>query len=150
MTESAGAADPAGFRVLNEIGIIAQLARNHLASVLPHGLSLSQFTVLNHLERRGEETPSQMAFAIQVSRGTMTNTISRLEAKGFVRVRESADDGRSRLVDITDTGRTARIDAVAATAPAIARMTEALGAGTLEGMIPDLVALRMWLDENAR
>jgi hypothetical protein len=43
--------DPLAFRVFNEIGIIEQLSRNLFERVLPDGLTLPQFTVLNHFVR---------------------------------------------------------------------------------------------------
>ena len=41
------------FKFFNEIGIIAQLSGNKLERVLPEGMSLAQFTVLNHFCRLG-------------------------------------------------------------------------------------------------
>ena len=39
------------FRFFNEIGIIEQLSRNAFERVMPGGMKLSQFTVLNHFVR---------------------------------------------------------------------------------------------------
>ena len=77
-------ADPPVFRLFNEIGIISQLSGTILARVLPHGLSMAQFGVLNNFVRLGgERTPAGLAEAFQVTRGAMTNTLTRLEAQGF-------------------------------------------------------------------
>ncbi|HNK68572.1 MAG TPA: helix-turn-helix domain-containing protein, partial [Flavobacteriales bacterium] len=44
------------------------------------GMELSHFSVLNHLARTGEErTPAQLARAFHVTRGAMTNTLTKLE-----------------------------------------------------------------------
>ena len=43
--------DPPIFRFFTEIGVIEQLTRAKLERVLPDGMKISQFTVLNHLVR---------------------------------------------------------------------------------------------------
>ena len=39
--------DPLAFRVMNEIGIISQLGATLFERVMPDGMTLAQFTVLN-------------------------------------------------------------------------------------------------------
>ena len=52
------------FRLLNEIGIIAQLSRTLLEARLPSGFVLAQFSVLNHLVRVSDgQTPLTLARA---------------------------------------------------------------------------------------
>ena len=41
------------FQMFNEIGIISQLSSNRLERVLPEGMSIAQFSLLNHLVRLG-------------------------------------------------------------------------------------------------
>ena len=54
--------DPVYFSFFNEIGIITQLAQTLFESVLPYGLNMPQFTVLNHLARLGDgRSPAEMA-----------------------------------------------------------------------------------------
>jgi DNA-binding MarR family transcriptional regulator len=65
-----------------------QLARNRISKVLPKGMELSHFSVLNHLARLGDErTPAQLAKAFHVTRGAMTNTLARLEWAGHIHIR---------------------------------------------------------------
>nr|MBC8240058.1 MarR family transcriptional regulator [Alphaproteobacteria bacterium] len=79
--------DPLAFRFFTEIGIIEQLARNRLERVLPDGLKVSQFIVLNHLVRLGGEwNPARLAAAFQVTKGAMTNNLQRLEQRRLVQV----------------------------------------------------------------
>ena len=64
------AKDPPLFRLLTEIGIIEQLARNQLERNLPDQLTMSQFVVLNHLVRLGGAwSPLRLAKAFQVTKG---------------------------------------------------------------------------------
>ena len=73
------------FRLFNEIGIINQLASNRAERAMPHGLTMSQFTVLNHFSRGlPPKPPLELANAFQVTKGAMTNTLKQLEGKGFV------------------------------------------------------------------
>ena len=114
------------FEVFNEIGIIEQLARNRFERVLPHGMTLSQFSVLNHFARLGgEKSPLALARAFQVSKGTMTNTLQRLEVQGLVVLRPDPTDGRGKLVAITPLGESRREEAVAARHDATAALTHA-------------------------
>src|SRR3712207_5255456 len=54
--------DPLAFRVFNEIGIIEQLSRTMFERVMPDGLTVPQFSVLNHFVRLGgERSPAQLA-----------------------------------------------------------------------------------------
>ena len=79
--------DPLAFQVLNEIGIIDQRAQNRAARLLAPELNLSQFVVLNHLTRLGgPRSLVQIANAIQVTKGAMSNTVARLQAMGCCRV----------------------------------------------------------------
>ena len=61
------------FALFNEIAIIDQLRSTRFARTLPHGLTHSQFGVLNHFVRlEGVYSPKQLANAFQVSKAAMT------------------------------------------------------------------------------
>lgn len=139
--------DPLLFTFFNEIGIIEQLATNRFERVMPHDLRLPQFVVLNHFVRLGGEySPLALARAFQVSKGTMTNTLQRLEHKGFVAVRPDPDDGRGKIVSITESGRSARDDAIAALAPLLAELECEFPAAQFAAALPFLARVRAWLD----
>ena len=139
--------DPLGFMVFNEIGIIEQLARNRFESTMPHGMRLAHFTLLNHLMRMGDgRNPADIAGALQLARGAVTNTVQRLEARGFLRTKPDPVDGRGKRVFLTGAGRQAREDAVAAVAPLIARLEAELGRESFRALLPYLQRLRAWLD----
>jgi len=137
------------FRVFNEIGIIHQLASTAFGKVLPYDLTPAQFTVLNHCVRMGDNrTPADIAAALQVTRGTMTSTLGRLKAKGFIRLVPDARDGRSKRVILTQKGRAGHEASIAAAAPLLARLSEGMPAGALRDLLPTLAELRAWLDAN--
>ena len=137
------------FTLFNEIGIIQQLSGTAFERVLPHGLTQAQFTVLNHCVRLGDnKTPAQLASAFQVTRGTLTSTLQRLEAKGFIEIVPAAKDGRSKRVLLTASGHAAAAACIAAAAPILTRAREALSRDEVERLLPLLTKLRVWLDEN--
>lgn len=87
------------FLVFIEIGIIHQLATHQMERHLPRGMTVSQFAVLNHFARRGgAECPAQLAFAFQVSKAAMTNTLQRLEAARLIEVGPDPEDKRKKRV----------------------------------------------------
>jgi DNA-binding MarR family transcriptional regulator len=139
--------DPPLFALLNEVGIIEQLARNRFERAQADGLRLPHFTVLNHLVRLGDgRTPGQLARAFQLTKATMTNTLQRLEARGFIRVEADPEDGRGKRVFLTEAGRARRQAAVAALARDLAALdaTPGLDAAAL---LPGLGLLRAALDK---
>lgn len=135
------------FRMFTEIGIIAQLSGNSLERVLPEGMSLAQFGVLNHFVRLGGAwAPSRLAAAFQVTKGAMTNTLQRLEAQGFVKVTDDPKDARAKLAEITETGRKAREQAIRAIGPVMAGITADIPPADVKAALPFLENLRKILD----
>jgi len=129
--------------LFGELFMADQLARNRLSKVLPKGMELSHFGVLNHLARANEErTPAQLARAFHVTRGAMTNTIARLEWAGHVHIRPDWDDARRKFVSISPAGRSARDAAVQSLAPMIGEAVAAIGADRVRALIPVLRELR--------
>lgn len=107
--------------LFSEAFMADQLAKSRLAKVLPKGMELSHFSVLNLLARGvGEKSPAELASAFNVTRGAMTNTISKLEWAGYVHVRPDWDDARRKHVSISPAGIKARDAAFSSIAPVLA------------------------------
>jgi DNA-binding MarR family transcriptional regulator len=137
------------FRFFNEIAIVAQLSGNLFERVMPEGLNLSQFAVLNHLVRRGcGKTPLDLAKAMQVTKGAMTNTICNLFEKGLISVRPDESDGRCKRIAITDKGREAVETAISAVKPTLMSISEGFQTQDLIDFIPAIERLRTFLDER--
>lgn len=137
------------YHFFNELGIMEQLATTQLERALPQGLSKAQFGVLNHMVRLGKlESPAELASAFQVARPSMTNTVQKLAAKGFVDVVPHPKDGRSKIVQITNAGIEAREQAIAALVPLFQQIGEALGPEVFAAAVPLLQKVRVYLDEN--
>ena len=95
--------------LFGEILALDQLLRNRLAKVLPKGMELSHFSVLNQLSHsKIERTPAQIAKSFRVTKGAITNTINKLELSGYIHVRPDWDDARRKMVSISPAGIVAR------------------------------------------
>lgn len=138
------------FRLFTEIGIISQLVGAALEKVMPYGLTISQFSVLHHLVLRGEggQTPVQIARAMQVTKGAMTNTLGHLDRAGYISIAPDAKDRRAKRVNLTDDGRRARATAIMAIAPELAAVAEAVSMAEIDKALPFLRNLRVFLDER--
>jgi len=138
------------FDVFNEIGIIEQLSRNAFERVLQEGLSLAGFSVLNHFVRLElkSSTPTELASAFQVTKGAMTNSLSRLEGLGFVSVNVNPKDGRGKIIRITSKGIKARNQSIQAITPMLAMIGGSIPGKEAADALPFLKKLRIFLDEN--
>ena len=142
--------DPLAVALFSEIFMADQLARNRLTRALPRGMELSHFSVLNHLARAGgEKTPAQLARTFHVTRGAMTNTLSKLEWAGHVHVRPDWDDARRKFVTISPAGRAACDAAIAAIAPVIGKVVEQIGSDRVRSILPVLREIRMRFGEDS-
>lgn len=129
--------------LFSEILTNDQLIRNRLTRVLPKGMEVSHFSVLNQLARTNEErSPAQLAKSFHVTRGAMTNTLRKLELAGYVHIRPDWDDARRKMVAISPAGRAAREAAIAAIAPMITEMVADLGEDKVRATLPVMRELR--------
>jgi DNA-binding MarR family transcriptional regulator len=132
-----------------EVMATDQLVRARLSRVLPKGMEISHFSVLNHLAWVSDErTPAQLAETLHVTRGAMTNTLSKLEWAGYIHIRPDWDDARRKLVAISPAGRQARDHAVGSVMPVITQMVEKMGAEQVRNALPILRELRILLGQK--
>ena len=145
------AADRLAASLFAELLIAEQLSRDLIGGALPRGMQISHFSVLNLLAHVNEErTPAQLAEAFHVTRGAMTNTLSRLEWSGYIHIRPDWDDARRKFVAISPAGRAARDAALAAFMPRIADVVREVGADRVRAALPVLRLLRKQLEETLR
>ena len=129
--------------LFSELLTVDQLARHKVAQVLPKGMELSHFSVLNHLANMGDErSPGQLAATFHLTRGAMTNTLNKLEWAGWVHIRPDWDDARRKKVAISPAGIAARDAAIAAIAPVISDALESVEEDKVRATLPVLRALR--------
>ena len=129
--------------LFGEILALDQLVRNRLAKVLPKGMELSHFSVLNQLSHtKIERTPAQIAKSFRVTRGAITNTLNKLELSGYIHVRPDWDDARRKMVSISPAGIVARNSALTAVTPIINELVSEMGEDRLKAIVPILRELR--------
>mgnify|MGYP003616459402 FL=1 len=146
---SAEKAEDIAVALFGELFMADQLARNRISKVLPKGMELSHFSVLNHLARVGDErTPAQLAKSFHVTRGAMTNTLAKLEWAVHVHIRPDWEDARQKFVAISPSGRAAREAALAGVVPLIAEVVQAIGADRVRALLPVLRELRVKLEDG--
>ena len=116
------------------------LSRNLLAT----GLYAGQDGVILALSDEGGLTAGALAARLGVKAPTMTRTIGRLEAQGFVERRPDETDGRLTVVHLTEAGR-ASVDRITEAG----RLSEQQAAeGLSEKDVRNLLKLLRAMDEN--
>lgn len=78
----------------------------------------------------------------------MTHTLSELEKRGFVRLEPNQDDGRSKLVFITQEGRHYQQKAIASLDSLMKHFQDKLNFDDMIEILPHLAKVRQVLDEN--
>ena len=140
MTEDA---DSLGVALFSEMLAADHLVRARLGRVLPKGMELSHFSVLNALATaREERTPADLARQVRLTKGAMTNTLAKLEWAGHVHIRPDWDDARRKRVALSPSGRAARDAAIAALRPVLSEAVRDIGAERVRAALPVLRALR--------
>jgi DNA-binding MarR family transcriptional regulator len=102
-------------------------------ALAPHGIKVTQFSLLRAVERRGEANLTALSAGTGLDRSTLGRNLRVLEGMGLVSL-SPGDDQRDRVVALTARGRV-RVRAAART---WARLQESL-AGSLGDDAPRLV-----------
>jgi DNA-binding MarR family transcriptional regulator len=137
------------FSFFTEIGIISQLSSTLFESVLPQGLSLAQFGVLNWFSRVDSvATPGRLAKAFQVTGGAMTNTLKKLEHRQLILIEPDPESGRKKRVTMTKKGEQMRELAIDASAPLLSELTDKFDKNFILNQIKELAEVRRYLDER--
>ena len=141
--------DPLAVSLFSEISTIDHLLKVRLSKTLPLGMELSHFVILNHFATlEGEKTPIQLARSFNVTKGAITNTLTKLLKMGYIHVRPDWEDGRSKLVSISNAGKNARDDAVNCIEPILGDLMKVMGAEKTKTIIPFLRDLRILLNNE--
>ncbi len=94
--------------ILQDVNNAARLGRTMLAvRLLKLNLYAGQDQLMLALAHLDGQTPSALAADIGVRPPTMTKTIARLQAQGFLTKTESTEDARQAHIFLTEAGRAA-------------------------------------------
>jgi len=91
------------FVVLARAG--ASVAEHARQDILRHGLSVSEFGVLELLWHKGPQPLGEIAERILLTTGSVTYVIDQLQKQGLVERRSCPTDRRVIYADLTDAGR---------------------------------------------
>ncbi len=110
--------DVSPMRVIGRLHRVADALREELLAVFRrYELGEGEFDILAALRRAGDPfaaAPGELARHTMVTTGAVTKRVDRLVASGLVVRTGSADDGRGRVIRLTDEGRRVIDDAYAA------------------------------------
>lgn len=109
-------------------------------ALTPHGLTIGQMGLLASLSRRQGIGISALAQRLSADASTISRLVRPLEQAGLLTIDPDPDDGRGRLVRLTEQGAERRRAAGAGWSAAQARIAAQLGEGRL-------AALRFMLDD---
>lgn len=140
---------PVAFDFFLEVAVIDQLVSTEMERVLPEGLTMSSFSLLNHLvSKDGADSPARLARALQVTKGAVTALLKRLESRGLIALSPDPHDGRAKIVTLTAKGRQWRDEAVAALDPLLETFLQEFPEPDLAAALPLLRRVR--IDLNRR
>jgi DNA-binding MarR family transcriptional regulator len=128
-----------------ELSAIDRLAAIHMERLMPGGLTTAQFNVLTRLATHGEQTPSELATALALSKPAMSHALARLDSAGLAHIGADPADGRRRLVTITAAGEEAYVQGSTALAPMLRALRLSFASDEFEAALPFLSRLRAWL-----
>jgi len=81
------------------------MARHAQRSIASHDIGLSDFAILEALLHKGPMLVNEIGRRIQLTSGSITTAIDRLEARGLVERSADAGDRRVKKVALTRSGR---------------------------------------------
>ncbi|MDJ0948709.1 MAG: MarR family transcriptional regulator [Alphaproteobacteria bacterium] len=86
--------------------LISRLGRAVQCVQFTHGLNPAQWEALRYIARanRYSRTPSALAEYLGTTKGTASQTVKALEAKGYLERRQTAADRRVSRLELTDAG----------------------------------------------
>jgi len=93
-------------QTMSRLQSAARLSRTALAArLLAHGFYAGQDQIMLALSSEDGQTPGQLASRLGVRPPTITKTINRLQAQGFLDKRASDHDARQAHIFLTEAGR---------------------------------------------
>ena len=87
--------------------LLRRVSQHYDQALAAAGLKTTQYSLLSHVHKLGPLRPGALARAMTMDPSTLTRNLQPLLAAGWLRL-DAGDDGRSRLVQITDAGRDKR------------------------------------------
>jgi len=100
--------DPSPMAVIGRLGRASAIVDARLATTFAsHGIDAATFDVLATLARQGAPyriSPAALAASSMITSSAVAQRLNRLEGAGLITRQPSSDDGRGKLVQLTDAG----------------------------------------------
>jgi len=90
--------------------LMRRVAQHYDMELSQAGLKTTQYSLLSYIDKLGPVRPVDLAASIKMEASTLTRNLKPLVDAGWVSIAAGAD-ARSRLVSLTETGRTKRSEA---------------------------------------
>ena len=90
--------------------LVRRVSQLYDAEVGKAGLKTTQYSLLSHVLRLGPIRPGDLAAAMTMDASTLTRNLKPMLAAGWLQM-SAGENGRSRLVHITNAGRDKRAEA---------------------------------------
>lgn len=90
--------------------LVRRVSQHYDAEVGKAGLKTTQYSLLSHVLRLGPIRPGDLAERMTMDASTLTRNLKPMLAAGWLEL-SAGEDGRSRLVHITNAGRAKRAEA---------------------------------------
>jgi DNA-binding MarR family transcriptional regulator len=118
------------FKLRQLVRRVSQLYDQEMAKA---GLKTTQYSLLSHVLKLGPIRPGDLAAAMTMDASTLTRNLKPLVAAGWLEL-APGDDGRSRSVHITPSGRDKRAEAQAHWHDAQMQLNQLLGIDTVAAL----------------
>ncbi len=134
--------------VFNEIGIIEHLMRHSVTAHLPPGVTYAHFEMLVNFTRSGDgQTPAELAQAMMMTKGAITNILQKMEGLGLVCVLADVKDRRKKRVRMTRAGAQAYEQILRDMKWKMDALREGFTENEFRQALPFLRSLRTFLEE---
>lgn len=134
--------------VFNEIGVIEHLMRHAVTAHLPPGVTYAHFEMLLTFTRSGDgQTPAELAQAMMMTKGAITNILQKMEGLGLVCVLADVKDRRKKRVRLTRAGAQAYEQILRDMKWKMDALREGFTENEFRQALPFLRSLRTFLEE---
>ena len=120
--------------------LLRRVAQHYDLEMAKAGLKTTQYSLLSHVLKLGPARPADLAQRMTMDASTLTRNLKPLIAAGWVSLGAGVD-GRSRLVSLTEAGRSKRAEAQAHWAAAQESLNQRLG-------VERVIALHALIDSS--
>ena len=125
------------------------LSRHAMRSIEPSGLGFSDFAVLEVLLNKGPQKVNDIGRRVDLTSGSITTAVDRLEKRGLVVRGLDDEDRRSRIVRLTPAGRARIAEVFAEHAAALEAASEGLTKAERKSLIALLKKLGIAAEHSA-